>query len=88
MLTRAVIEEYARTGEFPHEILLRICQGRRIGKYRPTRKDRLRAAKAAAPYYAPRLRATVAVPNVQSDVWAEIVTLVEGEPRSQAAASG
>ena len=84
-LTRVVAAEFARTGLLPHEILLRICQGRRIAGFRLTTDDRIKAAKAAAPYYHPRLRAIVVAPDVQSDAWDEIARLVEGGRHSQAA---
>lgn len=61
-LTKIVAAECAKTGQFPHEVLLRICRGERIESYEPTAHDRFRAAKAAAPYYAPKLRATAVVP--------------------------
>ena len=51
-------EEAAATGELPHMLLLRISRGEKIGDYEPTFADRVDAAKAAAPYFAPKLAAT------------------------------
>lgn len=48
-------EKAAETGQLPHEFLLAVSRGELIGDYQPTFEDRLDAAKAAAPYYAPKL---------------------------------
>src|ERR1700704_5836509 len=45
----------AATGELPHQFLLRVMRGEPIEDHTPTFEERLDAAKAAAPYYAPRL---------------------------------
>ena len=45
----------AATGELPHEFLLRVMRGEPIEDHTPTFEERLDAAKAAAPFYAPRL---------------------------------
>lgn len=50
-------EEAAKTGQLPHEFLLAVSRGEKVGEYEPTFEDRLDAAKAAAPYYAPKLAA-------------------------------
>lgn len=81
MLTRAVLKERDKTDELPHEILLRVSRGERIGGYRPTVKDVLRAAKVAAPYYHPRLRATVAPPVEASILMDEIANLLKNRDR-------
>jgi len=42
----------------PHELLLAISRGQVINGHRPTFQERLHAAKAAAPFYAPKLQST------------------------------
>jgi len=49
------IKAARQSGLLPHEFLLAISQGQKIGEYQPSFQERLDAAKAAAPYYAPRL---------------------------------
>ena len=44
----------ANTGELPHEFLLRIARGDEIDGQKSSLKDRIDAAKAAAPFFAPR----------------------------------
>jgi hypothetical protein len=60
-----------RVGELPHEFLLRVSQGLQIRHGRklhePTWEDRMEAAKAAAPFFAPKL-STVEVIRDVSDV--------------------
>lgn len=51
-------EEAAKTGELPHEFMLRVMRGEEIDGHTPEFKDRMDAAKAAAPYFAPRLAST------------------------------
>jgi len=85
-LTRVVVEEQTRilkrTGKWkwPHEILLRICRGERIGNYQPTPADQIKAAKAAAPYYAPRLRAVVKAPSDQDEELLNLTDRNRGRP--------
>ena len=55
--TREIADRAATAGELPHEFLLRIVRGEAIDGMVPTFADRLDAAKAAAPYFAPRLAA-------------------------------
>lgn len=45
------------TGMLPHEFLLAVARGEPVGDHIPTFDQRVDAAKAAAPYYAPRLAA-------------------------------
>lgn len=46
----------AETGILPHEFLLRVMRGEYVsGKDRPSMTQRLDAAKAAAPFFAPRM---------------------------------
>lgn len=51
-------DEAAKTGELPHEFLLRVSRGETVAGYTPTFNERVDAAKAAAPYYAPKLGST------------------------------
>ena len=71
-ITRMSMEarEHAKhTGELPHEFLLRIVRGEKIGSHRPTFKERVDAAKAAAPYFQPRIAAQeVSFPKEQRPI--------------------
>jgi hypothetical protein len=51
-------EEAEKTGELPHEFLLRVSRGESIDGHEPGFSERIDAAKAAAPYFAPRLSTT------------------------------
>lgn len=51
-------EEAAAVGLLPHEFLAAIARGEMIGDHQPTFEERMDAAKAAAPFYAPRLAST------------------------------
>jgi hypothetical protein len=53
--TTAVIETARANGQLPHEFLCAISQGKEIDGHIPTFAERLEAAKAAAPFYAPKL---------------------------------
>lgn len=55
--TREVADRAASSGELPHEFLLRVVRGEAIDGTVPSFADRLEAAKAAAPYFAPKLAA-------------------------------
>ena len=57
-ISRKVREDAAKTGELPHELLLRISRGETIDGHAPAFSERMDAAKAAAPYFAPKLAAT------------------------------
>jgi len=48
-------EQAATTGELPHEFLLRVARGELVDGHVPAFNERMDAAKAAAPYFAPRL---------------------------------
>lgn len=54
-----VIADAQSSGELPHEFLLRVARGEKIGDgpegHVPTFAERIAAAKEAAPFYAPRL---------------------------------
>jgi len=66
----------AETGALPHEFMLGIMRNPK-----ETKERRLDAAKAAAPYYAPRLAAIVAKINAPGNPWKEILDLVDGKYR-------
>jgi len=78
-------------GYLPHQILLRIAQGRKLwhGKdeegnkiwIQPTLDDRIRCAIAAAPYYAPKLNTIEIIQGTREDELDEII-------RTSAAAAG
>lgn len=46
------------TGQLPHEFLLTVARGEKIDETVPKLDQRIDAAKAAAPYFAPRMSAT------------------------------
>ena len=56
LAAEAVVQAKA-TGELPHQFLLRIVRGDTIDGYTPTIEQRVYAAVAAAPYFAPKLAA-------------------------------
>jgi len=83
-MSKQAREEAAKTGELPHEYLLRISRGEKIEGYTPTFTERMDAAKAAAPYFAPKLSTTSvdarirgALP-VQEMTDAELLAVVQG----------
>lgn len=51
-------EEAAEAGMLPHEFLAAIARGEMIGDHEPTFEERMDAAKAAAPFFAPKLAST------------------------------
>lgn len=53
--TREIADKAAASGLLPHEFLLSVVRGEAVGGVVPTFADRLEAAKAAAPYFAPKL---------------------------------
>lgn len=76
------IAKHADDGELPHELLLRVSRGDRIkigeadGKpiyYIPSFEERVDCAKAAAPYFAPKLSA---VEVVRGATDAELLELI------------
>lgn len=82
---------YGNKGYLPHEILLRIAQGRKLWHGRdedgnkiwiqPTLDDRIRCAIAAAPYYAPKLSTVEIIQGTTDDELDEII-------KTSAAAAG
>jgi hypothetical protein len=53
--TEEVLIKAKETGLLPHEFLLQVARGETINGYTPDFKERLAAARDAAPYYAPKL---------------------------------
>jgi hypothetical protein len=85
-LSAAATAAAAATGQLPHEFLLEVSRGNvkiRVGrtKRKPTFEERIDAAKAAAPYYAPRLAAVVAKVNTPGNPWEELLKFAEGKSR-------
>lgn len=75
-MTQEARRQAALSGELPHQLLLRIMRmgpGAQYGDYVLTYPDIIEAAKAAAPYYAPRMASIALKPadkppvNVQLD---------------------
>lgn len=50
-------EEAAKTGELPHELLLRVARGDSFSGHRPSFQERFNAMKAILPVYSARLAA-------------------------------
>jgi hypothetical protein len=57
-MSREAREAAASSGQLPHEFLLQVSRGEAIGDYQPDFKDRMAAAIAAAPFFAPKMAAT------------------------------
>ena len=57
-MTRKACEEASKAGVLPHEWLLSVMRGEEIDGHKPEFSERMDAAKACAPYFAPRLAAT------------------------------
>lgn len=55
--SRETREKAAASGMLPHEFLLAVTRGEAVDGYVPSFAERLEAAKAAAPFYAPKLSA-------------------------------
>jgi len=80
--SREAAEKARESGLLPHELLLAISQGKKLkGIGFPNRRDRIDAAKAAAPYYAPRLAAVVAKISAPGNAWIDIFALIDGQDR-------
>lgn len=74
--SRKAIIEAAKTGELPHEFLLRVSRGGMVDGREPTFEERLDAAKAAAPYYAPKLA------QIEQKIETETVFKISAKPLS------
>ena len=85
--TREIADKAAASGLMPHEFLLAVVRGEAIDGKVPTFADRLEAAKAAAPYFAPKLSSvdmkattkTNAAEMSDADLYAIIVATSEGQ---------
>jgi hypothetical protein len=94
-LSQEAIEAATKTGELPHEFLLRVSRGETIDGEKTTFDKRIDAAKAAGPYFAPRLAtATIQGPGGnplvvettdQAVIMAEIRALLAADPELRAA---
>ncbi len=80
-MTQRAREEASKTGELPHEFLLRVMRGNKISGHRPTFAERLDAAKAAAPFYAPRLAAIAANVKPSMDPVKELLEAIHERAR-------
>lgn len=55
--TATMVRQWAyETGELPHMILLRLARGETVNGVKPTKEEQIDCAKAAAPYFAPKLQ--------------------------------
>lgn len=63
-------------GLLPHEFLLKVSRGEPIDGHHPTFQERVEAAKAAAPYFQPKLA------QIQQEVKAEFKGVLSEEPMS------
>jgi len=93
LLGKKIRERAALTGMLPHEILLTLARGEPIqqrilnpetGEVRllphyPDIKTMVEAAKAASPYYAPKLAATQILPGVSDADLDELITSLAAE---------
>lgn len=78
------IMKHAHEGELPHEFLLRVARGQKIQHgedaitgeplfFMPSREERIDCAKAAAPYFAPRLSATEVIRGIDDEALLELI---------------
>lgn len=74
-VNRLAIEEAHRTGMLPHEFLLKISRGGRIDGKKPDLAMRISCAKAAAPYYAPKLSAVELIKDLNDE---ELEAIIAG----------
>lgn len=69
-----------RPGELPHEWLLRVMRNEEIDGEKPVLAQRIDAAKAAAPYFAPRLaQSQVDLGPTNAEMQAEVRAFNEAE---------
>lgn len=91
-MSAAARKAAAETGLLPHEFLLNVMRGRAVMlpdpksdrrriKRIPTFEEMLDAAKAAAPYYAPRLSAVALKAKTSENPWNELLEMVDGKSR-------
>ena len=74
---KLAIEKAREGGELPHEFLLRIARGESIDGEAPSLTMRVDAAKAAAPYFAPKLA------QVTQEIETKITGVVSAEPMTE-----
>lgn len=68
-----MLEKYRSQGELPHEFLLRVVRGEPInGEVQPV-DVRIDAAKAAAPFFAPKLSSIELVENMSDDALVGVI---------------
>ena len=78
----AAAQAAAKTGLLPHEILLELARGNNVLGGAPlTRAERRDAAKAAAPYYAPKLIAVAVKATNSENPYEELLRLADGKSR-------
>lgn len=77
-VNRLAIEQAHRTGMLPHEFLLKISRGGRIDGVKPDLNLRISCAKAAAPYYAPKLSAVELIKDLNDE---ELDAIIKGSAK-------
>jgi hypothetical protein len=96
-LAQAAREQAEATGSLPHEVLLAICRGDQklrdvvkcgdemveIERW-PTVEERIRAATAAAPFYAPKLAAEAHLLPMVNDPIARLMEHIRQSPTNRA----
>ena len=101
-LAREAREEAKRTGRLPHEILLDIARGDLIQQKRidpstgeiiqlpvcPTLEQRIDAAKAAAPYFAPKISTVEVISGVADHELDRLIALAASEAGFSITAGG
>lgn len=102
LLGTKIRERAAMTGPLPHEILLKLARGEPIyqrilnpetGEVRllphyPDIKTMVDAAKAASPYYAPKLSAVQTIPGATDDELDQFIASLTAETSASAGAAG
>lgn len=64
---KAVRDWAYQTGEMPQMFLLRIARGEEVDGRKPTWDERIDAAKACAPYFAPKLQSVTVTDSEEHD---------------------
>lgn len=67
------------TGQLPHEFLLAVVRGEKMGKWTPKPAQRIDAAKAAAPYFAPKMAAAELI--LKGNPFAQLFEFLEANRR-------
>lgn len=73
-LSYEAVSRAKSSGELPHEFLLRIVRGEKIGETSPSLEQRIHAAIASAPYFAPKLTA------IEQRVENHVKAVISSEP--------